>query len=213
MNPIIRINLDEIISSGRRVCLELGCGAKKKKDRIGVDKINLPGVDIVADLEQGLPFLPDACTDEIHCTSVLEHISNFELLMREIVRVLKPNGAAYVFVPHFSNPYFYSDPTHRRFFGLYSFYYFVEAERQLKRKVPNFYTDIRINIISLRLVFRSPFWFRRQIKKLAGFVFNLHPCLQEFYEENLCYLFPCYGIKVVFSPTPDERLSAMPPRF
>lgn len=157
-------------------------------------------MDIVADLEKGLPFLPDACADEIHCVSVLEHIDNFELLMREIVRVLKPNGAAHVFVPHFSNPYFYSDPTHRRFFGLYSFYYFVDASRQLKRKVPNFYTDIRINIISVRLVFRSEFWLRKRIKKLTGFVFNLHPWLQEFYEENLCYLFPCYGIEVVFSP-------------
>lgn len=213
MNPIIKINLAEIISSGRGVCLELGCGAKKKQGRIGIDKADLPCVDIVADLEQGLPFMPDKCADKIHCTSILEHIENFELLMGDIVRVLKPNGAAYVFVPHFSNPYFYSDPTHRRYFGLYSFYYFVDTERQLKRKVPNFYTDIRINIISLRLEFRSPFWFRRQIKKTAGFVFNCCPWLQEFYEENLCYLFPCYGIRLVFSPACDERLPATPPRF
>jgi SAM-dependent methyltransferase len=213
MNTIIRVNLTEIIASGRRVCLELGCGAKKKQGCISVDKADLSGVDIVADLEQGLPFFPDCCADEIHCTSVLEHIDNFELLMREIVRVLKPDGTAHVFVPHFSNPYFYSDPTHRRFFGLYSFYYFVDTDRQLKRKVPNFYTGIRINIISLRLVFRSPFWFRRQIKKLGGLLFNCHPWLQEFYEENLCYLFPCYGIKVVFSPASDALLPATPSRF
>jgi SAM-dependent methyltransferase len=210
MKPTIKINLNEIITGDRPVCIELGCGPKQKQGRICIDKINLPGVDIIADLEQGLPFLPDACVDEIHCTSFLEHIDNFELLVREIVRVLKPEGRAHVFVPHFSNPYFYSDPTHKRYFGLYSFYYFVETERQLKRKVPNFYTDIRINIISLKLIFKSPFWFRRQIKKLAGFVFNCHPWLQEFYEENLCYLVSCYGINLVFSPAlkpTDSKLS------
>jgi hypothetical protein len=83
MNTIIRVNLTEIIASGRRVCLELGCGAKKKQGCISVDKADLSGVDIGADLEQGLPFFPDCCADEIHCTSVLEHIDNFELLMRE----------------------------------------------------------------------------------------------------------------------------------
>ena len=48
--------------------------------------------------------------------------------MREITRVLKKNGKANIFVPHFSNPYYYSDYTHKRFLGLYTFYYFVETE-------------------------------------------------------------------------------------
>lgn len=143
--------------------------------------------------------MPDNSVDRIHSRSVLESIENFENLMREIVRVLKNNGTAHIFVPHFPNPYYYSDYTHKRFFGLYTFYYFVDSKHQLRRKVPNFYTDIRINILSQRRVFTSPFWFRRRIKKLAGLLFNCHRSLQEFYEENLCYIFPCYGIEVVFS--------------
>jgi ubiquinone/menaquinone biosynthesis C-methylase UbiE len=178
----------------------LGCGPKKKPGRIGVDKLDLPNVDIVADLEQGLSFLPDNSVDRIHCSHVLEHTENFENLMREIIRVLKKDGAAYVFVPHFSNPHYYSDYTHKRFFGLYTFYYFVDTRYQLRRKVPNFYTDTRIKIISQRLIFRSSFWFPRQIKKLLGRIFNCHRVLQEFYEENLCYIFPCYGIEIVFAP-------------
>jgi SAM-dependent methyltransferase len=200
MCALIRINLEQVINCEEHVIIELGCGPKKKDGRIGVDKVDLPNVDIVADLENGLPFFPDDSVDEIHCRSVFEHIENFENLMKEIVRVLKDNGKAHVSVPHFSNPYYYSDYTHRRFFGLYTFYYFVDAERQLKRKVPNFYTDIRINIISQRLIFKSPFWFSRQIKKLLGFVFNCHRSIQEFYEEHLCYIFPCYGIKIIFAP-------------
>ena len=200
MCALIRINLEQAINGKEPVTIELGCGPKKKDGRIGVDKVDLPNVDIVADLENGLPFFPDDSVDEIHCRSVFEHIENFENLMKEIVRVLKDNGKAYVSVPHFSNPYYYSDYTHRRFFGLYTFYYFVDVERQLKRKVPNYYTDIRINIISQRLIFKSPFWFSRQIKKLLGFVFNCHRSIQEFYEEHLCYIFPCYGIEIIFAP-------------
>jgi len=199
MESLIKIDLEKIIDGPEPVIIELGCGPKKKEGRIGIDLIDLPNVDIVADIEQGLPFLPDDSVDQIHCRSVFEHIENFENLMREIVRVLKKEGKAYVFVTHFSNPYYHSDYTHKRPFGLYTFYYFVNTEHQLKRKVPNFYTDIRINIISQRLLFRSPFWVTRQIKKIFSFVFNCHRSLQEFYEEKLCYILPCYGIEVVFT--------------
>jgi len=200
MSAKIKIDLDGLIKSGKKVVLELGCGPHRKEGRIGIDRLDLPSVDIVSDLEDGLFFLPDKSVDEVHCRSVLEHIENFENLMQEIVRVLKSDGTAHIFVPHFSNPYFYSDYTHKRFFGLYTFYYFVDTRRQLKRKVPDFYTDFRINVISQQLVFKSPFFFRGKNKKIIGFIFNCHRSLQEFYEENLCYIFPCYGIKIVFTP-------------
>ncbi|MBW7991966.1 MAG: methyltransferase domain-containing protein [Planctomycetes bacterium] len=200
METSIKIDLEKIISDGSPLIIELGCGKKSKQGRITVDKVDLPNVDVVADIENGLSFLPDDSVDEIHCRSVLEHIQNFEDLMREMVRVLKKSGKAHIFVPHFSNPYYYSDYTHKRFFGLYTFYYFVETERQLKRKVPNFYTDIRINIISQRLVFRSPFRLSRQIKKAFGFLINCHRSFMEFYEQHLCYIFPCHGIEIAFMP-------------
>ncbi|MHC4463842.1 MAG: class I SAM-dependent methyltransferase [Planctomycetota bacterium] len=201
MQRRIKIDLDRIIRDDRgRLVVELGCGQKAKPGRITIDKVDLPHVDIVADIEDGLPFLPGNSVDEIHCRSVLEHIQNFENLVREIVRVLKKDGKAHIFVPHFSNPYYYSDYTHERPFGLYSFYYFVEAERQLSRKVPTFYTDVRIEIVSQRLVFRSPFWLSRRIKKAIGYLFNCHRCLMEFYEQHLCYIFPCDGIEIVFAP-------------
>ena len=200
MEPCVKIDLEKIINDGNPLIIELGCGQKGKQDRITVDKVNLSNVDIVADIEMGLPFLPDDSVDEIHCRSVLEHIQNFEGLIREIVRVLKKSGKAYIFVPHFSNPFYYSDYTHKRFFGLYTFYYFVDIESQLKRKVPNFYSDIRIQITSQRLVFRSPFWLSRQIKKAFGFIINCNRSFMEFYEQHLCYIFPCHGIEIVFIP-------------
>ena len=197
MKTLIKIDLDEIIKSKNKLIIELGCGQKKKDDRITVDIVDLPHVDIVADIEDGLLFLPDDSVDEIHCRSVLEHINNFENLLREMLRVLKKDGMAHIFVPHFSNPYYYSDYTHKRHFGLYSFYYFVEPKDQLQRKVPCFYTDIRIDIISQKLIFRSPFWFSKQIKKIVSCFVNSHKSIMEFYELHLCYLFPCNGIELV----------------
>jgi len=197
MDSLVKIDLHRMCNCGQPVIIELGCGRKKKEGRIGIDILDLPDVDIVADVENGLPFLPDQSVDRIYRRSIIEHIQNVENLIREIVRVLKNAGTAHIFVPHFSNPYYYSDYTHKRFFGLYTFYYFVDKEHQLKRKVPDSYTNVRINIISQRFVFTSPFPVRRKIKTLFGSVFNLHRSLQEFYEENRCYIVPCYGIELV----------------
>jgi len=136
MRAVLKIDLEERLRSGDAIVLELGCGARRREERIGIDKLDLPSVDIVADVEEGLPFLPNDSVDEIHSKSVFEHIRNFEQLMRKMVRVLKPGGQAHIFVPHFSNPYFYSDPTHVRFFGLYTFQYFSVENRQFRRGVP-----------------------------------------------------------------------------
>ena len=198
MTVKIKIDLEKRLAEGRPIAVEIGCGPKRRDASvITIDRVDLETVDIVADIEKGLPFLPDACVDRLYCRSVLEHVDNFEGLLGEMLRVLKPDGRAAIFVPHFSNPYYYSDYTHRRMFGLYSFYYFVEPDRQLKRKVPVFYTDIRLEIVSLKLVFKTPFWVSRHLRKAFGWLINRGRCLQEFYELHLCYCVPCDGIEMV----------------
>lgn len=204
INTNVKIDLKEALSKPI-VRIEIGCGPKRKDDMIGIDRVDMPSVDVVTDLESGLQFLPDNSVDEIHSSSCFEHIQNFENLMKEMVRVLKPSGKAYVFVPHFSNPHFYSDPTHVRFFGLYTFYYFVQPEHKMKmkRKVPGFYFDTKINIISQHLVFDSTFLLSKIICRLFGNIFNLSTYIQEFYEAHFCYLFPCFGINIIFSPVKE----------
>lgn len=198
--PKIKIDLEAALKGGGKVILELGSGPSKTPGRIGIDRLDLPGVDIVADINEGFPYLPDHSVDEIHSKSLFEHIEDLAGFMREIIRVLKKDGRNYLFVPHFSNPYYYSDYTHRRFMGLYTFYYFVDEKYQLYRKVPNFYSDTRIRILSQRLVFQSSFRGVNFLKKVFERFVNLTSWLQEFYEENLCYLIPCYGLKIVFEP-------------
>ncbi len=196
----IRIDLESVLREGKKISIELGCGSRAFDDRITIDKLDLPHVDIITDLENGLPFLPDNSVDSIHSHSFLEHVGNFPFLMKEIWRVLKPGGSKHLFVPHFSNPYYYSDYTHMRHFGLYSFEYFASEQHLFHRKVPSFYQNYGFSTEKVFLIFTSPWKRRHRLKRLLQKVFNRTPWMQEFYEENLCYLFPCYGIEAVLHP-------------
>ncbi|MBI4870402.1 MAG: methyltransferase domain-containing protein [Candidatus Riflebacteria bacterium] len=200
----VKIDLASHLRSGAPVIVELGCGPNKRAGRIGIDRLELPGVDLVADVVEGLRLFPERSVDEVHSKSLLEHVDDLVAVMREIVRVLKPEGRSFHSVPHFSNPYFYSDYTHTRFMGLYTFYYFVDEEFQLRRKVPTFYSGVRIRVISQRLVFASSFSLLNRLKKLVERLVNATTWTQELYEETLCYLLPCYNLEVVFRAAPED---------
>jgi SAM-dependent methyltransferase len=198
METKIKIDLSAKLASKEPLIIELGCGPRKQiPGSIGIDCRDIPGVDIAADMEKGLSFLPDNSVDKIYSRHFIEHIDNLECLLEETVRVLKPHGVHQVVVPHFSNPFFYSDYTHKRFFGLYSFYYFCSPNNQRWRKVPPADVKFRIKILSARLVFKSR---TNPFNMIFGNIFNLHSLLQDFYEENLCYLIPCYELKIIYSP-------------
>lgn len=196
MPPNIRIDLSERLYSNEKVVVVLGAGEKKYPHAITVDKLDLPNIDINADLEQGLSFLPDNSIDEVQSNSCFEHIVNFDRLMNDIYRVLKPNGVLDVFVPHFSNPYFYSDPTHVRYFGYYTFYYYSKHQEGLFRKVPMYYNACNFSITSIKLIFNSPFPVVSKIKGLFGTICNASKLFQEFYEGHLSKICWCYGIEL-----------------
>jgi SAM-dependent methyltransferase len=197
MNNIFldKIGINEKISSEEKIILEFGAGNSKKSNRINIDILDLPETDIVSNLENGLPFFPNDSIDEIHAISFLEHIANLEFLMEEIYRILKPNGTFFTFVPHFSNPYFYSDPTHKRFFGLYTFSYFSKSHFPYRRKVPKFYNQLNFKIESQKLIFSFPgiFCF---LNKPFDKIFNSHYRIQEIYEFYLSGFIPCYGLDI-----------------
>ena len=194
VKTIYKNNSKKILKSQKFIKVELGCGANKKiKDDISVDIVDLDGVDIVANINDGLPF-DDNSIDEIYSYHFLEHVDSLENTLKEIHRVLKPHGKNIGTVPHFANPYFYSDPTHNTFFGLYSFSYFDKNQKIFKRKVPTFYTGSFFEVSSLKLGFTSPFVGRYAFKKVIGFMVNLFSYTKEFHEENLCYIIPPYEI-------------------
>lgn len=188
-----KTKFNEIASTKNVVAVELGCGPNKAAGVIGIDLLPLPGVDIVHNMEEGLTFIADNSVDEISSSHFLEHIVNFEPLMKEIHRVLKPGGIHKVTVPHFSNPHYYSDFTHKRFFGLYTFDYFSRKEDQsLRRKVPDFYVDFHFTVTKRDLLFIRYFSMRNFLTYfLARPLFNSSDYLKELYENKFCYTFPC----------------------
>jgi len=185
--------------------LELGCGARKRiSGSIGIDILDYPAVDIVGDIFDVLEAFPAESVQKVHSSHFFEHVHDIPRLMSEVARILSKDGVLEITVPHFSNPYFFSDPTHKSFFGLYSMSYFA-GNKYFCRQVPAYFLN-NFLLNKVNLVFKSakPFYFRYGIKKIIGSIFNSCKFLQEFYEENLCYIFPCYEIKYILIRINDE---------
>ncbi len=183
--------------------IELGCGDfKRSPTSVGVDTRALPGVDIVGDALEVLRSLPTNSVRSISSFHFVEHVDYLEDLLVESARVLTHDGVVRITAPHFSNPYYYSDPTHRRFFGLYTLSYYVD-DSVLRREVRPYQEGaIPLAITNVRLRFMStrPFHSRRLFKRLVGALFTINYWMQEFYEENLCWLIPCYEVEWELRP-------------
>lgn len=192
--------LDDL-QAGKPLKLNLGCGRDPKTGYYGVDLVEMDGVDVVADFNSGLPWLPDNSVQEIITFHVFEHVEKFLPLMREIHRVVKDNGRISITVPHCSNIFGFSDPTHVRFFGLYSMYYFVPPEKQpLPRKVPAFYTDTRYSIESIFIDFYREGLVDRVLGKIMAKLVNRSLGWQHFYEHRLASLYHAREITYVMRP-------------
>lgn len=119
------------------VRLDIGCGEAKQKGFIGIDKRKMPGVDIVLNLDREcLPF-KDASVDEIYTSHCLEHLNDFERIMLEFSRVLKPSGKLKIIVPFYSSPVAF-EPTHKLFFNPYSINFFTDDRSTFAYNKPYF---------------------------------------------------------------------------
>jgi hypothetical protein len=194
------------LQAGKEIRLNLGSGRRLIPGFYSVDQLALPQTDIQADLNEPLTEIPDNSVAEIYSRHTLEHVSRFLELMVELHRVTKPGGRIEIIVPHFSNPYYYSDPTHVRFFGLYSFFYFSDEEDQPRRKVPSFYRPERFQVESVRCkLLRESIW-----DKLLGFVLqpliNVNLKWLDRYERRLCRWLPANDIRFILRPKKAARL-------
>lgn len=190
-------NVFERLRGGEVMSLELGCGPSKIDPRaIGIDMLDFHGVDLVGDIFEILAQFPDRSVSSIYTAHFLEHVSDLPKLLDEIGRILASSGDLSIVVPHFSNPFYYSDPTHKTPFGLYTMAYFCE-QSCFVRSVPRYGFLVPLALQTVNLDFKSyrPRYFRHAFKKAFGAIFDSTMFLREFYEENLCWLVPCYEIR------------------
>lgn len=189
-----------IIRDGSGV-LELGCGPRRRHpEAVTVDALDFDGVDVVGDVFEVLALVPDGTIDAVHAYHFLEHIEPLSRIVRELARVLKPGGVLHVVVPHFSNPYFYSDYTHRQTFGLYTFSYLAD-DPIFRHRVPRYQVDTGLVLANVRLGFKAspPFYLRHALRRALGLLVNSTRVTQEWYEAGWSGIFPCYEIDFTVS--------------
>jgi len=170
--------------------LNLGCGRNIKKGWVNLDCANIPGVDVVHDIEKlPLPF-NDEEFDKIFCEDILEHIEYIPVL-KDLYRILKPSGNVKIRVPHFTSRNNYVDPTHRRSFSVDTFDFFVEEQTR-----KDYYFDFHFSKIvykKIKFLKKGLFWGNRLIEPLV----NSSRKMQHLYESTfLCRLFPANDIVV-----------------
>ena len=181
----------------KTVILDIGCGPlKKHPDWIGIDMLDAKGVDITGDIYEVIKAFPDSSVDEVHAYHFFEHLPDVPALLIDLNRVLKKTGFIKVVVPHFSNAYFYSDYTHKTFFGLYSFSYMVQ-DTLLRRKVPNYHVNTGLKLKSVFLYFKSPLLINRPFRRLWQLLFNASTFMKEWYEDSWSSSIPCYEVQFI----------------
>jgi SAM-dependent methyltransferase len=98
--------------------VNFGSGTNKLKDYINIDKEAICEPDIVHDLEVfPWPFSTSSISNSVFNHS-LEHLGATSILfleiMKELYRVMMPNGIISIVVPHPRHDNFLGDPTHVR---------------------------------------------------------------------------------------------------
>ena len=128
--------------------LDLGCGKNKVPNSIGLDNVQLPGVDIEHDLLNfPYPFEGESI-NKIYLRHVIEHFDfkEINLMLNECYRILKKDGQLLITVPHVFSISAFIDPTHKSFFTFGSgqfwdrnsskaYYDEFQSKWQLKRTV------------------------------------------------------------------------------
>ena len=189
------------IAEKKLLSLDLGSGNNKKPGCYGIEILPLEGVDIAADLNQPLSLLPDNSVEYVYSSNLFEHISDLTGLLKELRRVTVKDGTIEIIVPHFSNPAGYSDPTHVRFFGLFSMYYFVDVEKQPEiRRVPCYYPDIKFTVESIKISRLESGLFEKVFLLFLNKFINKNIKRQYWYEKRFCYWYPATRIAYIMHP-------------
>ena len=162
--------------------LDIGCGISKKNNYLGVDKLSLPGVDYVHDLDTFPYPFKDNSVDEIWMDQVLEHLNDPVKVVEELFRICKDKTKIVIGVPYFRSFYSTIDPTHKNFFGTYWFNYFDPRHNFSKR----YQYSTSLFLIN-RIEFDREFLHKNLFHYLAVKFANRFPHL---YEEKISHLYP-----------------------
>ena len=160
------------------VKLNLGCGRDHRPDCLNLDLAPEVEPDLVHDLDVYPYPLPRGHFTTIYVLDVIEHVADVAAFMEEVHALLAPDGVVEITTPHFSAANAFTDPTHRRQLGMFSFDFFTAGNPL------SYYSRVRFELAERILVF-YPTLLSRLVTPLA----NRHP---QAYERRFAWIFPAW---------------------
>ena len=153
--------------------LNIGCGNKPKEGYIGVDCFPAAAVDVLCDVNHGLPFRADS-VDAVYLDNIIEHVDSILEFMKEISRVCRDGAPVTVITPHFSSWDSWRDPTHRHHLSYFAMDHFASSW------IAD-YAGCRMDVVRRHLSFSGG------VFGLVGrLLFSLSP---GWWEKKLCFIF------------------------
>lgn len=174
-----------------KIRLDVGCGSRKRIGFIGMDIVNIPGVDIVHNMNLAPWPIMSNTVDEIVFDDVLEHSKDFLTILSEVYRVGKNGCIVKISVPHFSSDNMYTDPTHTTFFSTRTFNYF---DKSLNHKHGFYLSQVNFKILKSEIHFAEYFIHDTDkpafnLAKLLGIQFVVNK-MSRIYEKFFAWIFP-----------------------
>jgi SAM-dependent methyltransferase len=125
--------------------LNIGAGRDILPDYINQDIVNLPGINVVHDLNEYPWPWEENQFEKILALDVLEHLNDFTKAIEEIYRILADSGEVTIRVPYWNHSCAYIDPTHKRGFHEHTFHFFDVNSHYYKER--GYYSKASFNII------------------------------------------------------------------
>jgi SAM-dependent methyltransferase len=164
--------------------LDIGCGTNKYKGAIGLDHNPLTDADVIHDLRD-LPYpFADNEFDLVYAAHLVEHIPDVIPFVEELYRITRNGGTIQFITPHYTNPDWNCDPTHKNHFSSYSFQTFDATRRHF-----GFYTNVDLRP-KRRYVTVLRLWKALGVEFLIN-IDHRSPGLRfirKFWETYLCYM-------------------------
>lgn len=105
--------------------LNLGAGSALLTGWINLDRLPLPGIDVVHDLDVPPWPFETRSLDQIVAKDVFEHVGDPILFMTECHRILRPGASLFIQCPYYKGRDAFTDPTHKRFPTEHTFDYWI----------------------------------------------------------------------------------------
>lgn len=180
------ITKDNIFKDSEKV-LHIGSGSAVLQGAESIDILDLPGVDVVHDLDVFPWPYKDNEFDLVFGHNVFEHLTDQVKTMEEIWRILKPGGRVVITVPYFRSTDAFTDTTHKHFFTSGSMNYFLDLKNNSQSEYR--YTEKRFEKVG--------FWYGWPqksgsvlVRMFKNFIHN-HP---KIYDSHIALLLP---VKIV----------------